>query len=124
MVLPGRAGNTDQAIGALLQKKHYMKKVPAVSLFLLLTLSVYAQTELDYYLPGQNYNPAVPTPGSVIGYDIGDWHLTHDKLTHYLIELAKASDRIVYREYSWSWENRPLFHLIITRVKAAIKIKL
>lgn len=91
-----------------------MKKTPSLTLTLFMVLSVCAQTELSYYLPDKDYNPAIPTPGEVIGYDIGDWHLSHDKLTYYLMELAKVSDRVVYKEYSRSWENRPLFHLIIT----------
>ncbi|MGB0789012.1 MAG: hypothetical protein ACPGQR_05710, partial [Marinirhabdus sp.] len=50
---------------------------------------------LNYYLPDNiSYNPNIPTPKSVIGHQVGDWHITHDKLAQYMQALAKASDRI------------------------------
>jgi len=104
MVLPCRAGDKNKAL----------KKVPAILLFLPLYLTGYAETDISYYLPEEEYNPAIPMPGEVTGHNTGEWHLSHDKLTYYLRRLAETSDRIVYREYSRSWENRPLFHLIIT----------
>ena len=67
-----------------------MKIISFIGLTLFMALSVYAQTEPGYYLPDQDYNPAIPAPGEVTGHDIGDWHLTHDKLTCYLKELAEA----------------------------------
>ncbi len=82
--------------------------------FAILWLSLYSQVKLDYYLPGENYLPEIPTPESVIGHQVGEWHLTHDKLTAYLSLLAGRSDRVIMQEYARSWENRPLFHLIIT----------
>ena len=35
---------------------------------------------LNYFLPETSYNPAIPTPQSVLGYQVGDWHVTHDQL--------------------------------------------
>lgn len=80
----------------------------------ILWLSLYAQVELDYYLPDEDYLPEIPEPGSVIGHGVGAWHLTHDKLTAYLSLLAGQSERVILQEYARSWENRPLFHLIFT----------
>ena len=74
----------------------------------------YPDMGLDYYLPADDFLPGIPTPKSAIGHQVGDWHLSHDKLSSYLRELADASERIVYQEYARSYENRPLFHLIIT----------
>jgi hypothetical protein len=82
--------------------------------FAMLWPSLYAQVKLDYYLPAGNYLPEIPEPGSVFGHPVGDWHLSHDKLTAYLSLLAGESDRVIMQEYARSWENRPLFHLIIT----------
>ncbi len=56
----------------------------------------------------------IPAPGEVLGHQVGEWHMSHDQLNWYMMELAEASDRIIYREYARSYENRPLFHLIIT----------
>ncbi len=74
-----------------------------------------AQVRLEYYLPaGISYNPSIPTPKQFIGHEIGEWHLTHDKLYYYMLELAKASERAVWEEYGRSHEGRPLGQLIIS----------
>jgi len=91
-----------------------MRRILISAAFAILCLSLYAQVELTYYLPGENYQPEIPTPESVIGHPVGEWHLTHDKLTAYMSLLSRQSDRMIMQEYARSWENRPLFHLIIT----------
>jgi len=74
-----------------------------------------AQISLDYYLPKDiSYNPSVPTPKQFLGHEIGEWHLTHDKLYYYMLELARVSERAVWEEYGRSYEGRPLGHLIIS----------
>ncbi|RLD28952.1 MAG: zinc carboxypeptidase [Bacteroidetes bacterium] len=89
-------------------------------LFLLCLLScvfLQAQNEIDlsYYLP-QNvtYNPNIPTPESVIGHQVGKWHVTHDKLVQYAYALANASDRITIENRGKTFEDRPLLLLTIT----------
>lgn len=74
----------------------------------------YSQVNLEYYLPHEDYLTGIPEPSSVIGHEIGERHLSHDKLVWYLTELAAHSDRVLYQEYARSYENRPLFHLVIT----------
>ena len=50
------------------------------------------QVDLDYYLPKDvTYNSQIPTPKSVIGHEVGEWHITHDKLVQYMYALANAS---------------------------------
>ena len=85
-------------------------------IFLLFAVPLLGQKmSIDYYLPeGTNYNPDIPTPESVLGYQVGEWHVSHDQLVMYMRELAVASDRIVLQEYARSHENRPLVVLIIT----------
>ncbi|CAM1374462.1 M14 family metallopeptidase [Tenacibaculum xiamenense] len=91
-----------------------MKKI-----FLLLLLAVgigsYAQVNLNYYLP-QNvtYNKNIPVPASVVGHEVGEWHITHDKLVSYMKELAKSSDRISIEDRGKTFEGRPLLLLTIT----------
>jgi hypothetical protein len=42
-----------------------------------------AQADLWYYLPtGTVYNQEIPTPASVIGHEVGEWHITHDKMAN------------------------------------------
>ncbi|MEL6355714.1 MAG: M14 family zinc carboxypeptidase, partial [Bacteroidota bacterium] len=61
-----------------------------------------------------DYNPAIPTPESFLGWQIGEWHISHDLLQVYMRTLAAASDRIALVEYARSYEGRPLMALIIT----------
>ncbi|MDX1408775.1 MAG: M14 family metallopeptidase, partial [Saprospiraceae bacterium] len=70
--------------------------------------------DLTYYLPDITYNPAIPTPEGFLGYQVGDWHVSHDQLKFYMQELARRSDRITIEEYARSYENRPLLLLTIT----------
>jgi len=73
------------------------------------------QVDLDYYLPNDvTYNPNIPTPKSVIGHEVGDWHVTHDKLAQYMQTLAAASDRITIENRGSTFEGRPILLLTIT----------
>lgn len=74
-----------------------------------------AQTALTDYLPASiTYNSAIPTPASVLGHEVGEWHVSHDKLVQYMYALAEASDRITLEETGRTFENRPLLLLTVT----------
>ncbi|GGW90949.1 M14 metallopeptidase family protein [Alteromonas halophila] len=67
------------------------------------------------YLPDNvSYDPAIPTPESVLGANVGEWHVRHDQLVSYMYTLADASDRITIEETGRTHENRPLLLLTIT----------
>ena len=93
-----------------------MKKINLLFIFALFLLKLSnGQEGLDYFLP-QNiqYNPNIPVPKKVTGHEVGEWHVTHDKLIGYMNEIARLSNRAVLQEYGRSYENRPLVHLVIT----------
>jgi hypothetical protein len=96
-----------------------MKRV--VFLAILLTsfaLAASAQPDLSYYLPDEvSYNPEIPTPKSIIGHEVGEWHVTHDRLITYMYALDKASDRISLEVTGHTYEGRPLLLLTITSPK-------
>lgn len=96
-----------------------MKK--SLLLALILTSSfmgVFAQADLSYYLPdGVSYNPDIPTPKSVIGHEVGEFHVTHDKLVNYMYAIDKASDRVSLEVTGYTHEARPLLLLTITSPK-------
>ncbi len=87
-------------------------------LILLISLSISAQdylVDLDYYLPKDvTYNSNIPTPKSIIGHEVGEWHVTHDKLVQYMYALAQSSDRITIENRGSTFEGRPLVLLTIT----------
>jgi hypothetical protein len=84
-------------------------------------LSLFAQDktlDLSYYLPANtSYDSNIPTPKSVIGHEVGQWHITHDKLVQYMYALAKASDRVSIENRGTTFEDRPLILLTITAPK-------
>jgi len=84
----------------------------------LVSLPLFSQEEpldLNYYLPDDvTYNTAIPTPKSIIGHEVGEWHITHDKLVQYMTALANASDRITIENRGSTFEGRPLILLTIT----------
>ncbi len=76
------------------------------------------QTDLSYYLPqNTTYDKSIPTPQSVIGHEVGEWHITHDKLVEYMKALAASSDRITLENRGTTYEGRPLVLLTITSAK-------
>lgn len=75
-----------------------MKQFSLVLLLALLAQFGMAQ-DLSYYLPkGYTYNSKVPTPKQVLGYEVGEWHVTHDQLVMYMKAVAAASDRVKFEE--------------------------
>lgn len=84
---------------------------------LVLSVSVHAQ-ELGYYLPKNgSYNAAIPTPSSVIGHEVGEWHVTHDRLLNYMKAVDAASDRVTLQQLGTTYEGRPQLALVITSPK-------
>ncbi len=73
------------------------------------------QVDLSYYLPSNvSYNPDIPTPESIVGHQVGDWHITHDKLAMYMQAVAKASDRMTIESRGTTFEGRPILLLTVT----------
>jgi hypothetical protein len=83
----------------------------------IITLTIHAQ-DLNYYLPKNvSYDPKIPTPKSVIGHEVGEWHVTHDRLVNYMKALDAASDRITLQTMGYTYEGRPQVVLIVTSPK-------
>ena len=89
-----------------------MKKI----LFLIAPLlCLNAQVDLEYYLGDiSNYNQSIPTPESIIGHQVGELHVSHDKLSHYVQEVSKYSDRVKLVNRGKTYENRVSWLMIIT----------
>lgn len=86
-----------------------------LALLLALPILLFSQKQtLDYYLPKAKYDTSIPTPEQYFGFQIGEWHLSHDQIIGYYKALDAASPRISLKEYSRSHEGRPLIYLTIT----------
>ena len=78
----------------------------------------FTQVDLSYYLPDSvTFNTAIPTPQSIIGHQVGEWHISHDRLVNYMYALDQASDRISLEVTGYTYEARPLLLLTITSPK-------
>lgn len=75
--------------------------------------------ELSYYLPDSvQYNPAIPKPKEIVHHQVGEYHITHDRLVNYMQALAKAApDRIKLEQMGYSYEGRPQILLLVTSPK-------
>ncbi|MFC4721031.1 M14 family metallopeptidase [Geojedonia litorea] len=92
-----------------------MRLIYSLAIMFMATTTVFSQTDLSYYLPQHSsYNQNIPTPKSVIGHEVGEWHITHDKLVQYMYALAESSDRITIESRGTSFEGRPILLLTIT----------
>ena len=72
--------------------------------------------ELEYpgaLLDGE-YDPAVPTPESILGFPVGQQTATPEQIVEAVQAWSAASDRAVLVEYARSHENRPLYYLMIS----------
>ena len=92
--------------------------------FTLITLfifaGVYSQNtlhNLDYYfseLDSESLESSIPKPKEIIGHEVGEWHVSHDKLVQYMYALANASDRVTIEDRGKTYEGRPILLLTIT----------
>jgi hypothetical protein len=75
--------------------------------------------DLKYYLPDSvSYDQAIPKPKDIIYHEIGEWHVTHDRLVNYMKAIAAAAPgRIRLETIGLTYENRPQVLLIITSPK-------
>ena len=99
-----------------------MRQISALFLLLFGLLAGFAAqaqaVDDSYYLPQNvSYNAAVPTPRQFLGYQVGEWHVSHDQLVAYLKKIAETSNRVTVSEYGRTYENRPLLLLTITSPK-------
>ncbi|MEE4218129.1 MAG: M14 family zinc carboxypeptidase [Xanthomonadales bacterium] len=81
---------------------------------LLLTGNLLARDAEQYLPPDADLDPAIPSPESVLGWNVADWHVSHDKLVHYMQALAAASPRVSIKEIGRTHEQRPLLQLAIS----------
>lgn len=66
------------------------------------------------YFSGLQFNDEIPTPASILGYEIGDRFTRHADVHRYLEALSMTSDRVDIRIYGGTNEGRALSYLVIT----------
>ena len=92
---------------------------PLNYLLLFFSLITYSQTNFDlsYFLKNhKSYNQNIPKPSEFTlgNKEVGNSHISHDRLVQYMSALANASDRITITNRGETYEGRPLILLTIT----------
>lgn len=95
-----------------------MRKLLPVILLLTNCWSLRAQ-DLKYYLPDSvTYDPSIPKPKDIIYHEVGEWHVTHDRLVNYMKAIAVAApQRVKLETMGFTYEGRPQVLLIFTSLK-------
>lgn len=73
-----------------------------------------ARTAAEYLPADTDPDPTIPSPESILGWHVGDWHVSHDQLVYYMQALAAASPRVSIKVTGHTHEQRPLLQLAIT----------
>lgn len=73
-------------------------------------------SSLEFFLPVKNvtFNPAIPTPQSVFGFEIGEDYVDWNGVLRYMEMLDKASDRVSIETFGSTFEHRPFIQVRIT----------
>ncbi len=93
-----------------------------VSIFFFLNLNA---QDLSYYLPNNvTYNSSIPKPAAIIYHEVGEWHITHDRLVNYMKAIATAApNRVKLETMGLTFESRPQVLLIISAKKNLDKLE-
>ena len=91
-----------------------------------LATGVFAQPQADeypydltYFLPEGShvYDPQVPTPEKILGFQLGEQHAGWDQVVEYMRTLARCSDRVTIRETGRTYQHRPFIEVVFTSAK-------
>ncbi|HEY7566478.1 MAG TPA: M14 family zinc carboxypeptidase [Gemmatimonadaceae bacterium] len=63
--------------------------------------------------PGNTYDPKVPTPRSLLGYEFGEQFTSHQRMMRYIERIAAASKRIKVDTVSHSFEGREMLVIAV-----------
>ncbi len=66
------------------------------------------------FFPGGAYDAAVPTPESVLGFEVGARPARAAEVLRYFEAVARATPRVVVTEYARSHEGRPLVYALVS----------
>ena len=95
-------------------------KMRFILIALFICAGVFAQNtthNLNYYfseLDSELLDLNIPTPKEIIGHEVGEWHVSHDKLVQYMYALANASDRVTIEDRGKTFEGRPVSYTHLT----------
>ncbi len=89
-----------------------MNKTRLFFVLMLLLPAVFFAQDFEW-LPGGTYDPAIPSPKSVLGYEIGTYLTDHLQMVDYIHRLAESSERVEVFEFGETYEKRKMYLLAI-----------
>lgn len=90
----------------------------------LLSALVAVSAALTVPVAAETLDPKVPTPKSVLGYDIGEYHTDYVGVVRYVEALARAvPDRVKLVPIGQSYERRPMMLLVISSPKNMARLE-
>ena len=100
-----------------------LRPVRAAIVVISFAISGNAFAQSDFFFPGADYDPAIPSFQDVLGYEPGErmtWH--RDAIRYFEALEAAAPDRIRVETYAQSWEGRELVYAVVTSAENMARI--
>jgi len=91
-----------------------MNRSPIAAILVAVAAGTLLHGQSREWWPGTTYNPDIPTPKSVIGYEMGDYLTEHSDMTAYMRRLEAASDRVKVFSIGRSNERREMLLVAIS----------
>ena len=85
-----------------------------VHVFFLLLAPATLTAQHSFAAPGATFDARVPTPRSVLGYEIGERFTPHHMVLRYFERVAQASPRVVLDTLGHTFEGREYVAAIVT----------
>lgn len=70
--------------------------------------------DLDMYPGSVRYNPEIPRPADVLGFELGSEPVRHHQLVDYITKVASLSNRLSVEVIGYSHERRPILFVVAT----------
>ncbi len=86
-------------------------------LVILFCIPLLVSAEEYEWLRGGKYDPSIPTPKSVLSYEIGTYLTDHLQMVEYIHRLADSTEKVSVFEYGHTYEKRKMYILAISSPK-------
>lgn len=92
----------------------FKKLIPGILISVFAVTTALAKPSTDYLPADADPDTSIPSPESLLGWELGDWRIQHPALVNYMHTLAEKSDRVSIKVTGYTYERKPLLQLIIT----------
>jgi hypothetical protein len=78
--------------------------------------------DIDMFPADVTYDPAIPTPESVLGHKLGLEPVRHHKLVEYITTVANLSERMSIEVIGYTHERRPILFVVATSEENHVRL--